>query len=126
MKQFMYRGKTLEELQKMSTQDFIKLLPARQRRSLKRGFTEEQQKILKRMDKKKEKTIRTHSRDLIVLPQFVGLTFGVHNGKEFNTVVITEEMVGHFLGEFSMTRRRTQHGTPGVGASRSSKFVPIK
>ena len=126
MKKFMYKGKTIEELQKMSIQDLIKLLPARQRRSLKRNLTEEQQKVLKRINKSREGIIKTHRRDLIILPSFVGLTFGVHNGKEFVKFIITEEMIGHYLGEFSPTRRRTQHGTPGVGASRSSKFVPIK
>jgi small subunit ribosomal protein S19 len=126
MKQFSYRGKTLEELSKMTMAEFAELLPSKQRRSLKRGMSKEQQKVIKRIERSREGVIKTHSRDLVILPSFVGLAFGVYNGKEFVTVRVNEEMVGHFIGEFSMTRRRTQHGTPGVGASRSSKFVPIK
>lgn len=126
MKEFTYRGKKLEELKKMSLKEFAELLPAKQRRSLKRGMTEEQKKIMDRIKKSRKGLIKTHARDLVILPDFVGLEFGIHNGKEFVKVEMKEEMIGHFLGEFSLTRRTTQHGTPGVGASRSSKFVPIK
>ena len=125
MKQFTYRGKTLEELQKMSMDEFIEMLPSKQRRSMKRGFSKEQKKLIEKV-KASNGVIKTHRRDMIILPSFVGKTFGVYNGKEFVKIIIQEDMIGHFLGEFSITRRRTQHGTPGVGASRSSKFVPIK
>ncbi len=124
MKEFRYRGKTLEELKKMSIQEFMKLLPARQRRSLKRGLTTEQKKVVKKLEKSDR--VKTHRRDLIILPSFVGKIISVYNGKEFVDVRVSEEMIGHYVGEFSLTRRKTQHGTPGVGASRSSKFVPIK
>lgn len=123
---FTYKGKTLEELQKMSLEDFARLVPARERRSLlKRGLTEEQKKLLKNI-KSKKKFIKTHVRDMIILPEMVGIKLGVHSGKEFVTVEIKPEMIGHRLGEFVLTRKRVQHSSPGVGATRSSKFVPLK
>lgn len=131
---FKYRGYTLEELQKMSLDKVIELLPARQRRSLKRGFLPRQQKVLDKMRKlKKEGTkdgrpiiIKTHSRDMIVIPEMVGTTFGIYNGHEFVEVKIMPEMIGCYFGEFAPTRQRVQHGDPGMGATRSSMFVPLK
>src|SRR5215218_10115793 len=65
------------------------------------------------------KVIKTWSRRSTVLPEFVGLTFAVHNGKKFVPVYVTENMVGHKLGEFSLTR--TFHGhTPGDKKAESS------
>ena len=124
-KEFTYRGKTLEELKKLSLNEFAALLPARRRRSIKRGLTEEQKKLLKKV-KRNEKNIETHCRDMIILPEIIGQTIKVHNGKEFIMVIIDASMVGHRLGEFSQTRKRVQHSAPGLGATRSSKFVPLK
>ncbi|WP_423791961.1 30S ribosomal protein S19 [Methanocaldococcus indicus] len=132
--EFRYRGYTLEELQQMPMKEFIKLLPARQRRTILRGLTPKQRKLaikIKRarrlLNKGKEpRIIRTHCRDFVITPDMVGLTFGVYNGKEFVEVKITPEMIGHYLGEFSLTRKPVQHGSPGMGATRSSMFVPIK
>ena len=70
--------------------------------------------------------VRTHLRDMIVLPEMVGKTIEIYNGKTFNRVEIMPEMVGHYLGEYSLTRGRVSHGSAGVGATRSSKFVPLK
>jgi small subunit ribosomal protein S19 len=131
---FKYRGHTLEELKKMSLEDLIEILPARQRRSLKRGFLPRQQIVLDKMRKlnKQEKkdgkpvVIKTHCRDMIVLPEMVGTTFGIHTGKEFVEIEITPEMIGSYFGEFAPTRQRVQHGDPGMGATRSSMFVPLK
>ncbi|AFK23272.1 rpsS, small subunit ribosomal protein S19 [Pyrococcus sp. ST04] len=129
-KEFRYRGYTLEQLLNMSLEELAKLLPARQRRSLKRGLTPEQKKLLRKIRLAKKgkykKPIRTHCRDMIVLPEMVGLTIYVHNGKEFVPVEIKPEMIGHYLGEFAPTRKRVQHGAPGIGATRSSMFVAVK
>ncbi|ALV61924.1 SSU ribosomal protein S15e (S19p) [Thermococcus sp. 2319x1] len=129
-KEFRYRGYTLEELMNMSLEDLARLFPSRQRRSLKRGLTPEQKKVLRKIRLAKKgkykKPIRTHSRDMVILPEMVGITIYVHNGKEFVPVEIKEEMIGHYLGEFALTRKRVQHGSPGVGATRSSMFVAIK
>ena len=123
-KEFRYRGKTLEELKKMSIQEFAKLLPARQRRSLLRGLTEEQKKLLKALEKKEAP--RTHCRDMIILPQMVGRRIMVHNGKDFISVVIQPEMIGHYLGEFALTRKPVEHHAPGIGATRSSAALSVR
>ena len=130
---FKYRGYTLEDLKKMNMDQFIQLLPARARRSLRRGLPPRQKKLLERLRrayraKKRGKDLltRTHVRDMIIFPEMVGLKIGVYNGRLFEIVVIKPEMIGHYLGEFSLTRRRVQHGSPGIGATRSSKYVPLK
>lgn len=124
---FVYRGKTIEELQSMSIEEFAKLLPSRERRKIKRGFTEVEKKLLAKIAKKPQGAfIKTHVRDMIVLPMMVGRKFGVHNGKEWVTVNIIPEMVGHRLGEFALTCRAVKHSGPGIGATRSSKFIPLK
>ena len=132
-KKFTYRGYTLEELQKMPMDEFIKLLPARQRRSLLRGLTEQQRILLenirrakKKMAEGKKVVIKTHVRDMVILPEMVGLTIHVYNGREFVPVEIKPEMIGHYLGEFAITCKPVKHGAPGVGASRSSMYVPLK
>jgi small subunit ribosomal protein S19 len=133
-KVFKYKGYTLEELQEMSLEEVMKLYPARQRRSLKRGFLPRQQKVLDKMRKlNKEGTkdgrpvvVRTHCRDMIVLPEMVGTTFAIYDGHNFVEVKITPEMLGHYFGEYAPTRQRVQHGDPGMGATRSSMFVPLK
>ncbi|MEM1578877.1 MAG: 30S ribosomal protein S19 [Archaeoglobaceae archaeon] len=123
-KEFAFRGYSFEEIQKMSIEDFMKLLNARERRKLKRGLTEEEKTLLMKL--KKKEGVRTHCRDMLILPEMVGKIIFVHNGKEFVRVEIKPEMLGHRLGEFAMTRRFEKHSGPGVGATRSSKFVPLK
>jgi small subunit ribosomal protein S19 len=132
-REFTYRGYTIEQLQSMSMDEFIMLLPARQRRSLQRGLSPEQRTLLAKVRKAKEAmrkgqtiTIRTHARDMIILPEMVGLTIHVHNGKEFVPVEIKPEMIGHYLGEFAITNKPVKHGSPGIGATRSSMYVPLK
>ena len=133
-KEFIYRGYTLEELQQMPLDNVIQLFPSRQRRSLKRCFLTRQKKVLEKIRKlKKEENkggrpriIKTHCRDMIVLPEMIGLTFGIYNGKEFTEVTMQPEMIGCYFGEFAPTRKRVEHGDPGMGATRSSMFVPLK
>lgn len=129
-REFTYKGKTLEELKKMTLDELSEIMPARQRRSLKRGLTEQQKKLLKKIKETKKQEnpqpIKTHARDIIVLPKFVNLTFLVHNGKNFEEVKVEPRMIGHYLGEFVLTRKKVEHGTPGLGATRSSMFIPIK
>jgi small subunit ribosomal protein S19 len=122
---FTYRGKTFEELQKLSLDEFARLLPARERRSIKRGFTDAQKKLL--MDiRSGSKNVRTHCRDMIVLPELAGTILKVHNGKEWVIVNVMPEMVGHRLGEFAMTRKATKHSAPGIGATRSSAALSVR
>jgi small subunit ribosomal protein S19 len=122
--EFTYRGLKTEDLNKLSTEEFMELLPSRQRRRLKRGLTKDHKRLLSRV--KDREVVRTHLRDMIVLPEMVGKTIEIYNGKAFNRVEIIPEMVGHYLGEYSLTRGRVSHGSAGVGATRSSKFVPLK
>jgi len=132
-KEFTYRGHTVDELQSMSMDEFILLLPSRQRRSLQRGLTREQRILLenirraRKVLKEGQKTVvKTHARDMVIFPEMVDVTVLVHSGKEFTTVEINPEMIGHYLGEFAITNRPVKHGSPGIGASRSSMYVPLK
>ena len=129
--EFTYRGHTLEELQELSVEEVAELLPARMRRTIERGLSVEHEKLLeKAREAEPEETadnpVRTHLRDMPVLPEMVGLTFAVHTGQSFERVEVEPEMVGHYLGEFQLTRTSVEHGQAGIGATRSSKFVPLK
>lgn len=126
-KDFTYRGKNLEELKALSLNEFAGLLPSRQRRSVIRNSAPIE-KFLKLCNKKieKGKIIKTHSRDVIIVPKMVGMIVNVYTGKEFTEVRIAEDMIGHRLGEFTQTRRKVQHGAPGIGATRGSAFLSVK
>lgn len=124
-KEFTYRGYTLEQLKEMSLEDLLDLLPARARRSLKRGLNEDAMKFLRRL-RRTDGVVKTHRRDMIILPEMVGRKISIHNGKEFKVVEIKPEMIGHYLGEFALTRTFGGHSGPGVGATRSSKYLPLK
>ncbi len=123
--EFTYRGKTLEDLKKLSIEEFATLVPSRQRRTIQRGFSEEHKKLLHKI-KIKDPNIRTHLRDMIVLPEMIGMKISIHSGKEFTPVELIPEMLGHYFGEFVLTRKKVSHGAAGVGATRSSKFIPLK
>jgi small subunit ribosomal protein S19 len=132
-KEFSYRGHNLNSITGMSMDEFINMLPSRQRRSLQRGLTPEQRILLEKLRAAKEAqkqgkeiSLKTHVRDLIILPEMVGAKIAVHNGKEFVAIDIKPEMIGHYLGEFAITNKPVRHGTPGIGASRSSMYVPLK
>lgn len=124
--EFKYRGRTLEELQELSMDELAELLPARPRRKIKRGLNDEHRKLIEKVENGGEGPFRTHLRDMIVLPSFVEKVILVHNGHEFERVDIEPDMIGHFLGEFAMTRQDVEHTGPGVGATRSSKYMPLK
>ncbi len=123
--EFTYRGKSVEELKKLSYDEFALLVPSRQRRTIQRGFSEDHKKLLHKV-KIKDKNIRTHLRDMIVLPEMVGMKIAIHSGKEFVPIDILPEMMGHYFGEFVLTRKKVSHGAAGIGATKSSKFVPLK
>jgi small subunit ribosomal protein S19 len=129
-KEFRYRGYTVDQLDGMSTEAILQLLPSRARRSLNRGISDDKRKLLEDVRSQKEGKlegqIKTHARDMIVLPVMVGATIGVYTGKEFLQVQVKPEMIGHYLGEYAITNKKVVHGTPGIGASRSSLYVPLK
>ena len=132
-KEFTYRGFTMEELNQMpmwpetEDQDYIVgLLPSRVRRSLGRGMSTETEHSMERVLRSGTKPTRTPRRDMPILPQFVGRRIAIHNGQHFVEIDVKPEMIGHYLGEFAVTRRGVTHSGPGVGATRSSKHVPLK
>ena len=125
-KEFTYRGMTLDKLQELNFKEFMGIIPSRQRRSFRRGLSKEQAKLITDSNNKPDKVLRTHRREMIIIPQFVGRTFAVHNGKEFVNLEIMPEMIGLYFGELAPTRTSPTHTGPGVGATKSSKFMPLK
>jgi small subunit ribosomal protein S19 len=128
METYLFRGKTIEQLKAMPKEELVKLVNADARRVFKRGFSPEEKTLLEKIEKKvkNKKTIKTHVREMLILPNFVGLTINIHNGKEFVPVEIKPNMVFHRLGEYALTTKQVKHGSPGLRATRSSGFVPIK
>jgi len=124
-KEFTFRGYTIEQLSDMTLEEFTQLLDSRSRRSIQRGLTNQQQKFMEHL-RKNEGVIKTHNRNMIVLPEMVGRTIRIHDGKDFQQIIILPEMLGHYLGEFALTRKSVKHTGPGVGATRSSKYMPLK
>ncbi len=129
-KEFMYKGKTIKEIEKMTMEEFMKLVPARQRRSLKRGFTEAQKRLLTKIRKAKQgvwkKPIKTQCRNMIVIPEMLGVMIHVHRGREYYPVQIIPEMLGHYLSEMTLTRQKVIHSAPGIGATKSSAAISVK
>jgi len=122
-----YRGKTIESLKKLDIREFAELLKSNEKRTHIRQYGEVE-KFLLRFNNKilKGKQIKTHQRELVIVPKMVGLKINVHNGKEFFPIDITIDMLGHRLGEFSVTRSKVKHGAAGIGATRSSASASVK
>ncbi|MCG3215185.1 MAG: 30S ribosomal protein S19 [Candidatus Heimdallarchaeota archaeon] len=134
-RKFRYRGYTIDELKQMSMDEILDLLPSRRRRSLSRQefWTPRRKKLLEDIrraieaqERGEKIVVRTHVRDMTILPEMVGATVGVYNGSEFIEVEIKPQMIGHLLGEFSPSTKIVRHGAPGIGATRSSLYVPLK
>jgi len=129
-KEFRYRGYTIDQLNAMSTEAILQLLPSRARRSLNRGISEDKRKLLEDIRAQKEGSlenpIKTHARDMVILPVMVGAKVNVYSGREFVLLEVKPDMIGHYLGEYVITNKKVVHGTPGIGASRSSLYVPLK
>uniref|UniRef100_A0A0B6Y0J9 40S ribosomal protein S15 n=1 Tax=Arion vulgaris TaxID=1028688 RepID=A0A0B6Y0J9_9EUPU len=133
-RKFSYRGVDLDQLLDMNRDQLAKLFPSRQRRRLARGLSPKHERLIEKILKtkrecpalEKPKCVKTHLRDMIILPEMIGGVVGIHSGKTFNSVEIRAEMVGHYLGEFSITYKPVKHGRPGIGATHSSRFIPLK
>ncbi|MEW6528935.1 MAG: ribosomal protein S19 family protein [Candidatus Micrarchaeota archaeon] len=126
-----YKGFEEAQLKDMPIEKFMTILTSRERRTLKRistnlGFKKLVAKVKMIMAENPKKVIKTHIREAIILPEWLGLTFGVHNGKEFKIVTITMEKLGKRLGDFAHSTGRVIHAGPGIGATRGSKFVAVK
>lgn len=124
-KKFTYRGREIEELQKMSLAQFAELLPSRERRTLKRGFTDTQQKFMDKLNSEKKK-IKTHCRELVIVPLMVGKTISIHRGNKYDDVLIMPEMLGLRLGDMAMTRIRGKHSAPGIGATKGTSSASVR
>merc|ERR1712237_73934 len=133
-RKFTYRGVDLDQLLDMNNEQLVELFAARQRRRFRRGLKRKHMNLLRKLRKAKKEcpalekpaVVKTHLRDMIIVPEMVGSMVGVYNGKTFNQVEIKPEMVGHYLGEFSITYKPVKHGRPGIGATHSSRFIPLK
>jgi len=133
-KKFTYRGIDLDQLLDLNSKELMRLYPARARRRFSRGLTRKYTTLLKKLRKAKKETdqfekpacIKTHLRNMIIVPEMIGSVVGVYNGKVFNQVEVKAEMCGHYLGEFSITYKPVKHGRPGIGATHSSRFIPLK
>lgn len=121
-KEATYRGKPIDELKSLDVRESAKFLPSRSRRSVLRNF-DVIERFINRCDSRinRNKKIRTHARDIVIVPKLVGLTIGVHTGKLFQEIAITSDMIGHRLGEFAPTRSKVNHGSAGIGATKSSR-----
>lgn len=121
-KQFTFRGKTIEELKTLDVREFSKFLASRERRFVLRQFNDIEN-FINRANKKiaRNKQIRTHKRDLIIVPEMVGMKLQIYNGKTFMPIDVTGEMLGHKFGEFAPTRGKIKHGKAGIGATKGTK-----
>jgi len=121
-KEFTYRGKPLEELKQLDIREFAKYLTSRQRRTVMRQFQKIEYFVNRAKGKHaKGKKIKTHQRDLIIVPEMVGMKIQIYNGQNFIPVDVVSEMLGHKFGEFAPTRAKIKHGSAGVGATKGSK-----
>ncbi|EGW03907.1 40S ribosomal protein S15 [Cricetulus griseus] len=129
-RKFTYHGVDLDQLLDMSYEQLVQLYITQQRQRLNRSLQQKQHSLLKHLRKAKKealpmekpKVVKTYLRDMIILPEIVGM----YNDKTFNQVEIKPEMIGHYLGEFSITYKPVKHDWPGIGATHSSQFNPLK
>jgi small subunit ribosomal protein S15e len=133
-RKFTYRGVDLDQLLDMSSDELIQLFDARARRRFQRGLKRKPLALIKKLRKAKKdaaggdkpEPVRTHLRNMIIVPEMIGSVVGVYNGKTFNQVEIKPEMIGHYLAEFSISYKPVKHGRPGIGSTNSSRFIPLK
>eukprot|EP01062_Namystynia_karyoxenos_P033284 TRINITY_DN24498_c0_g1_i2.p1 TRINITY_DN24498_c0_g1~~TRINITY_DN24498_c0_g1_i2.p1 ORF type:complete len:149 (+),score=53.97 TRINITY_DN24498_c0_g1_i2:61-507(+) len=133
-RKFTYRGIETDKLLELSNEKLTQLVRSRARRRFQRGLKRKPMALIKKLRKAKKdvptgekpRVVKTHLRNMIVVPEMIGSIVGVYNGKVFNAVEIKGDMVGHYLGEFSITYKPVTHGRPGIGATHSSRFIPLK
>jgi small subunit ribosomal protein S15e len=132
-RKFTYRGVELEKLLDMPTADVVKMFNARQRRKFARGIKRQPMTLIKKLTKAKKEcaygekpaAVKTHMRDMIIVPEMIGSIVGVYNGKQFINVEIKPDLVGFYLGEFAITYKPVKHGRAGALMA-ASKMVPLK
>mmetsp|Transcript_22989 Transcript_22989/g.40712 ORF Transcript_22989/g.40712 Transcript_22989/m.40712 type:complete len:149 (+) Transcript_22989:82-528(+) len=133
-KKFSYRGVDLDKLLDLTHEELMNMVHSRARRRFNRGLKRKPMALIKKLRKAKKEaapmekpaTVKTHLRNMIIVPEMIGSVVGVYNGKSFTTVEIKPEMLAHYLAEFSITYKPISHGRPGIGATNSSRFIPLK
>uniref|UniRef100_U5EWD2 40S ribosomal protein S15 n=1 Tax=Corethrella appendiculata TaxID=1370023 RepID=U5EWD2_9DIPT len=133
-RKFTYRGVDLDQLLDMKHDLLMELMHSRAKRRFQRGLKRKPMALIKKLRKAKKEAppdekpaiVKTHLRNMIVVPEMVGSIVGIYNGKTFFQVEIRPEMIGHYLGEFALTYKPVKHGRPGIGATHSSRFIPLK
>ncbi|KAJ3192525.1 ribosomal protein S15 [Irineochytrium annulatum] len=133
-RKFTYRGIDLEQLLDLSSEQLVELVHSRARRRFQRGLKRKPMGLIKKLRKAKKEApemekpecVKTHLRNMIIVPEMIGSVVGVYNGKTFNQIEIKPEMIGHYLAEFSLSYKPVKHGRPGIGATHSSRFIPLK
>lgn len=108
----------------------MELFRARQRRKFSRGIKRKPIALLKKLRKAKRETaygdkpeaIKTHLRNMVIVPEMIGSVVGVYNGKQYINVEVKPDMIGHYLAEFSITYKPIRHGRAGGG---KGAFVPL-
>merc|ERR1711870_201578 len=133
-RKFTYRGVDLDQLLDMNNEQLMELFPCRIRRKIGRGLKRKPMALIKKLRKKKKEApanekpdvVKTHLRNMVIVPEMTGSIVGVYNGKVFTQVEVKPEMIGHYLGEFSISYKPVKHGRPGIGATHSSRFIPLK
>nr|QBH73103.1 40S ribosomal protein S15 [Brunneria borealis]QBH73116.1 40S ribosomal protein S15 [Orthoderella ornata] len=133
-RKFTFRGVDLDQLLDMPAEQLMELMHSRARRRFQRGLKRKPMALVKKLRKAKKEAppnekpeiVKTHLRNMVIVPEMVGSIVGVYNGKTFNQVEVKPEMIGHYLGEFSVTYKPVKHGRPGIGATHSSRFIPLK
>lgn len=126
-----FRGIDVEELKDLSMDEAMKYIPSNARRAVRRAQKNINYKYKKLMEKvseakKNNKKVKTHLRAGVILPSWIGMNISIYNGKQYVDLVISPEMIGHRLGEFAPSTGPVKHSGPGVGATRGSKFMPLK
>merc|ERR1711933_246628 len=114
-RKFTYRGVDLDQLLDMNNEQLMGLFVCRIRRKFSRG-----------LKRKPMAVVKTHLRNMVIVPEMTGSIVGVYNGKVFTQVEVKPEMIGHYLGEFSISYKPVKHGRPGIGATHSSRFIPLE
>lgn len=134
-RKYTYRGVDMDELERMPFSEVAKLFPAKLRRKVRRGLPTRDVELIKNCiaakaactsTSDKPEIVYTDARSAIIWPVMIGAIVGVHVGNKSLPVEIKPEMVGCVLSDFAPTRTIPKHGRPGIGASSSSKFVPLK
>eukprot|EP01133_Synstelium_polycarpum_P003982 gene3982-4612_t len=134
-KKFTYGGVALESILDLPMDKLAEMFRCRARRKMNRETPIKHLSFLKKCRKAKAgvtqagdkpKLVKTQARNILVVPEMIGSIVGIYNGKQYNQVEIKPEMIGHYVGEFSLTYKTVMHGRPGIGATHSSRFIPLK